>query len=235
MPAGCGDQGVFTGAEAILAPILDKRIGRGDVVLLEMQTDRSFSPCETSLDVLVAIWLAVQSGIVVVEPDGNNGSDLAQIWSYTLVKKADGSVGELGAHLDPSQGEHYIDSGAVMVGACYQEGSSGPLYRTGSSNYGARLDVYGPGLRLYTADSASTSAVREDFAGTSGASALIAGVCAAVQSSLASRTPPPADRLRPAELRDALSDTTGASTVLNGSDVVGHVPHAGRIVGRLIP
>jgi serine protease len=155
----------------------------GDVILLEQQYNGGTAPCwcgstctnylpvEAGADVFAAIQNATALGRVVVEAAGNGGQDLD----------------------DPSFLGWYDwvshNSGAIMVGAIDKSNMQAYCY----SNIGSRIDVsawgggvittgYGdlfdplPGSRLRKRQQYTAA-----FAGTSSASAIIAGATAAFQ------------------------------------------------------
>ena len=161
------------GAAALLEP--------GDVLLIEQQVtaNGSYAPVEVSPAVFDAIRDAVDAGIVVVEPAGNGGQDLdGATWEGWFDREA-------------------RDSGAILVGGGAGPEASGETPRgwNGVSCYGSRVDVQG--VASYTVVAATTGDYEPDlffpdgddrqayttqFGGTSGASAMVAGVAAAFQS-----------------------------------------------------
>jgi serine protease len=178
----------------------------GDVLLVEQQilVDSDPSPAVQRLvlapveadafahDVIAAVAAA---GIVVVEPAGNEGVDLASLGRPWLAVAS----GEAGY------------SGALMVGAGGSAVSLSGDLRTGlRSNHGRRVDVQGFGEGVVTAgygegwsppgDRAYTSC----FDGTSSAAATVAGAVAVLQGVVeaAGRAP-----LTPAAVRAGLVAT----------------------------
>jgi serine protease len=122
-----------------------------------------------SRDVIAAVTAA---GIVVVEPAGNEGIDLASLGGPWLAATA----GEAGY------------SGALMVGAGGSVVSLSGDLRTGvRSNHGRRVDVQGYGEGVVTAgygegwSPAGDRAYTSCFDGTSAAAATVAGAVAALQ------------------------------------------------------
>ncbi|MHC5114584.1 MAG: S8 family serine peptidase, partial [Planctomycetota bacterium] len=169
--------------------------GAGTIILVELQVagpnvggtspcvgagcQHGFVPVEWGLAEYNAIVTAVGTGHVVVEPAGNGSQDLDSS-SYTT-----------------GNGGHWpftLDSGAIIVGA----GSAPPGALGGSdvdrsrmccSNYGSRVDVQAWGERVRTlgyGDGYSLEGqnwwVTNTFAGTSSASAIVAGAAALMQS-----------------------------------------------------
>ena len=162
-------------------------LSAGDVLLLEVQFNGPPSgpglvPVETQSDVFVAIQLAAARGIVVVEAAGNGGGDLD-----TLTVKGK-------AILNRTSPEFQGDSGAIMVGACTSKIPHGthPDCNVGSrvdcNAWGDHMVVPGNVLELDKMDdpfqyhlTPSPDVGDVPFGHTSGASAIIAGVCLLVQ------------------------------------------------------
>ena len=98
------------------------------------------------------------------------------------------------AHTRPGN-PAFVDSGAIVVGAGEL---TPPLLDSWSrtfSSFGSRVDCFAAGSSIVAPSSSSTSALQA-FSGTSGASAIIAGVAASLQAmTLASSKAilPPAD------------------------------------------
>ena len=167
----------------------------GDVILIEQQSfgplydhdvggQYGMVPVEWEFANYEAILMAVGNGIVVVEPAGNGQQNLdAPIYSV-------------------GNGNHWPflswnDSGAIMVGggsASDEFGGMEPARsRRPTSNYGSRINVQGWGQRVATTGclppaapctpgSAYSIDFTKNFGGTSGASAIVAGVSALIQS-----------------------------------------------------
>ena len=178
----------------------------GDVLLLEQQTwvcGGPLGPLEGYPPWFDAIASATAQGIVVVEPAGNGSMDLD----------------------DPACGGWFDrdvrDSGAILVGA----GSPADHSRLSFSSYGSRVDVQGWGSGVLTSgygDLFDPGDVRQRytsyFAGTSSASAIVAGAVASVQGALLARGMAP---LEPLEMRDLLVST---GTPQSGVDPIGPLP-----------
>jgi len=174
-------------------------LSAGDVILLEQQWDYTgsagyvpiewwgdYSPSpQTSNPVYAAIVNAVGNGIHVVEAGGNGSYDTdTMTW--------------------------YGDSGAIVVGAggAYPGGTytEGDLQRISFSDYGERFDLHGWGEDVWTTgygDLYSAEGIdyyyTAVFAGTSSASAMIAGVAASFSGYCSTSTiasPPPPSFLR---------------------------------------
>lgn len=141
---------------AIAAAAAD--LDAGDVLVIEAQITVVTNPPIESLDAeFKAIRAATAKGIIVVEAAGNGG---ANIDSATSV---------------------FGDSGAIIVGAA----SGDVMHRKlKNSNFGKRVNCYGWGENVCTLTSnvsGATSGETTAFRGTSAATAMIAGVAAAVQ------------------------------------------------------
>lgn len=178
----------------------------GDVLLLEQQTwvcDGLLGPLEGYPPWFDAIASATAQGVIVVEAAGNGGVDL------------DGAA--CGGWFDRT----VRDSGAIVVGSGHPSTHS----RLAHSAYGSRLDVQGWGSGVWSAGYGdlfdpgdSRQRYTAQFAGTSSASAIVAGVVAAVQGAVTAQGFAPLD---PAAMRSLLS-TTG--TPQTGSDWIGPLP-----------
>ena len=160
-------------AAAIIAAV--ELLVPGDVLLIEQQgAERGeFCPVEVSPDVFDAIAVAVDSGIIVVEPAGNGAVDLDDpVWE---------------GWFDPA----IQDSGAIMVGGGAPPGvdQAPRSWFFGGSSYGSRVDLQGWYTSIVTTGGAELSdaffpesdprqAYTANFGGTSGASPMI--VAAAV-------------------------------------------------------
>lgn len=150
----------------------------GDVMLIEQQTYLNeanygtWMPVEWYPAFYDAIRYATARGIIVVEPAGNGYQDLNTYGSPFPSGKA--------------------DSGAIMVGAATACGQSAPRQRLSYSNYGTRVNLQSWGECVTTTgwyDEASAlwydgvnAAYTKGFAGTSSASAIVAGAAAAFSS-----------------------------------------------------
>ncbi len=178
--------------------------GFGNVILVEVQNREkiggkdTFVPAETDQHAWDAIRHVTQSGVIVIEPSGNDGVDL------------DAYVMQSG----PNKGKHtlsrttpgeYQESGAIMVGACTSvfpharwtavNPQSG---RLGGTNFGSRVDCYAWGENIVTTGYNPHKPTLNDrywgvnlidvqlnkvafFGGTSGAAPIIAGCCLLIQ------------------------------------------------------
>lgn len=206
----------------------------GDVLLLEVERydGNAAYPTETDSADWQAIRLAVAQGIVVVEAAGNGKQNLDE-WSdptseRTLDVGADG----------------YVDSGAILVGSAFdlvlQDGGVDGHERYYTSNYGSRVDVHAWGEHIYTAgygSAAGTAGTAESYASsfgeTSGASAIIAGAAAVIQSWLKNATGDVFDSL---QMRKTLSaPSTSTPQVLQAGKPIGVMPDLKAIVAAGLP
>ena len=133
------------------------QMNAGDVLLIESSSivpDPKFGllPAEVDPVVFDLIKTATGNGITVVEPAGNNDT------GSNLDAFKNGSGSSVFNRIEPT----FRDSGAIIVGAA---SSNVPHQRLWYSNYGNRVDCY-----------------MTDFAGTSGASAIVAGAAVLLQS-----------------------------------------------------
>lgn len=165
----------------------------GDVMLIEQQYPWPLLPIEYVLDVWRAIRLVSDNGIVVVEPAGNAR-----------------------AKLGPSS---FGDSGAIIVGAAPV--TVGNNCEFVDSNWGPRIDVWGPGSCLLTAavdcnkaiPVGANSHMTRSFGNTSAAAAIVSGVCVCLQ---ALRALAVKGRLLPSDMRNLLRRSlTDANLRLN--------------------
>lgn len=193
-------------ADAIATAIT--QMNAGDVLLLEIQ--KSFLPTETDDADLDAIRLAVANGIIVVEAGGNGGFDL-DMWT-------DGGGN---TRLNRSTGD-FIDSGAIMVGACL---SPLPHNRWGSSNFGTRIDCYAWGENIVSCGYGDLSGTTNNdhytsvFGGTSGASPIITGAAIILQGMYKAANP--GFIISPPQMRTILSNP--ATGTAQGGGVAGNI------------
>lgn len=194
-------------------------LGPGDIILIEQQffgpnytgapPDVQFGmvPAEWWLPTYNAIVTAVGNQVTVVEAAGNGSQNL------------DSAIYQTG------NGGHYPflpqnDSGAIIVGAGGAPSStSGDRARLSYSCYGATVDLQGWGESIYTTGygyAYSAEGVNlyymHAFGGTSGASPIVTGACALIQSIYKSANP--GQILSPARVKNNLRAT--GSPQLNG-------------------
>jgi subtilisin family serine protease len=167
--------------EALINTLSD--LDAGDVVLIEQQisafdgtSDEGYVPVEWYEPFYDAIQLISGNGIIVVEA-GANGS-----------KNLDDSIFGI------DNNGHYPflsanKSEAIIVGAGSSGGPNGERDRLWFSNYGSRMDVQGIGENIVTTgygDAFSTegenNSYTNGFGGTSGASPMVTGAVALLQS-----------------------------------------------------
>jgi hypothetical protein len=176
-------------------------LGPGDVALIELQAEgpSGFVPLEWLLSVYLSIEIVVGNGVTVVEAAGNGSQDL------------DDPILSVGhAPFLPEN-----DSGAIIVGAGAASppwGSTVDRSRLDFSGYGSTVDLQGWGESVRTTgtgDLYSAGGVNQyytsAFAGTSSASAVVAGACALLQSAYRSATGGAV--LTPLQVRDVLRAT----------------------------
>ena len=213
---GYGVDGAAPGAELLMvspyvsedeysvAAAIDAAAGlldAGDVLLIEQQgfDGTVFCPVEWEPAVFDVIALAVAKGVIVVEPAGNGAVDLdAPSWNGWFDREVQ-------------------DSGAILVGggasplSGYEPGSWYP----GGTAYGSRVDLQawfdsivssgGDGLAdLFYPGADARQACTTAFGGSSGASAIVAGIAAQASSISWELSGGPWD---PMELRTALASS----------------------------
>ena len=195
----------------------------GDILLLEQQsiqgprfdplTGHGLLPIEFESDVFTAIKAASGKGIVVVESAGNGSEDL--------------DLPIYGGKFDRAQ----RDSGAIIVGAGLPEGGAygpGPdRTRTDESNFGSMVDVQAWGRFVATTGYGDQRQGKGQnnwytlvFGATSGATAMVAGAAAVLQSIVKARGLAP---LPPAQIRHLLA-ATGTPQQGNLSQHIGPRP-----------
>ena len=205
----------------------------GDVLLIEQQAycpdGGGYCPVEVDDAVFDAIAAVVAAGIVVVEPAANGGRNL------------DDRVFE--GRFDRS----LRDSGAILVGggASPESGMDPRIWYPYGSSYGARVDVQGwfdhivtttngdyGGMYadLYFPDEDPLRAYTATFAGTSGASPMVAVVAAAAQAALLAERGEPMD---PVDLR-ALLVSTGTPEPVTDGHHIGPLPDLRRLLRTLL-
>jgi hypothetical protein len=168
-------------------------------------------PVELDPAVQRAIRLVALFGVAVIEPAGNGAVDLDAAPAL--------------AHLNPLS-PTFVDSRAVVVGAGQPFGETSEFWERASfSSFGARVDCFGPGFFVRAPDAAPDTYA--DFAGTSAASAVLAGVAASVQGM---STADAGQVLDVIELRRLLSDPALGTTIPDGRQAgVGSMPDLRKI------
>lgn len=238
-PDGVGITGIAYGAKfGLVNPLTEgtvadiagsirrtvSKMEAGDVLLLEQQaisgprfdpsTGRGFVPIEYETKIFQEIKSATAKGIVVIESAANGFEDLDNpIYNGAFDR-------------------NNRDSGAIIVGAGLPEGrlyGEGPdRTRTPESNYGTRVDVQGWGRVITTTgfgdlrhEQGENNWYTIEFGATSGATAMVAGAAALVQSILKARGLVP---LPPKDLRQLLV-CTGSPQQGNLSERIGPRPN----------
>jgi hypothetical protein len=207
------------------------RIGLGDVLLLEVQVPgtvdgrRTVIAAESERGIFDAIRLATAVNVSVVEAAGNGNAPLDNFVA--------------GGQRVLQRGVR--ESGAIMVGSCR---SSVPHARLASSNFGTRVDCYAWGEDIVTTGNPTQPAANNAywlgpgadqlFGGTSGASAIIAGVCLLVQHLKVIRDGA-ATRLTSAEVRRIVSAAANGTASFALADQIGSMPDFAKIIGNEFP
>jgi hypothetical protein len=218
-------EGIYSIEDAILKAV--SHLNFGDILLLEVQVfdphlPGIYRPAEIEKAVFDAIVLAISSGIIVIEAAGNGnlvrGFDLGEF------------INNDGKAILNRESEDFRDSGAILIGAASDSvTTSGTHGKTRSSNYGSRVDCYAWGNHVFTTDPFQTPPYRDDFSGTSSASAIIAGAAIAIQSIVEASGKP---RLSPGEMRDILSNPSNGTGSRNK---IGIMPDLKTIIDHAIP
>lgn len=228
-------------------------LGAGDVILLEGQISGPPDlglpnvPVEWDEDAYDAIVIAVGSkDVTVVEAAGNGNTDLDDAWFCT-----EGCASNKG-HC-PFCPEY--DSGAIIVGAGWPAFLSCPFFDRSrvrqqpavpwGSNYGFTVDLQGWSTSIVTTGGGSLyNAEGENlyytmgFGGTSGASAIIAGVCVSLQSAYKAAT---GTALEPEQVRDCLQMTgspqqsCGACEPFPECENIGPRPNVAAAISAALP
>lgn len=188
-----------------------RRLQTGDIILIEDQsargprldptTGRGLLPIEFETDIFEAIKRATDAGLVVIEPAGNGGENLDdEIYRGVFSRNHDSGAIVVGAGFVPAS---FSDEGADRA-------------KTDESNYGARVDVQGWGRAIATCGygdirlgQGENNFYTAKFGGTSGASAMVAGAAALLQSIVKQRGLAP---LTSIQMRRLLSSTGSPQT-----------------------
>jgi subtilisin family serine protease len=217
-----------------VADTIDLAIRRsqpGDIILIEDQsakgprldpgTGRGLLPIEFEQDIFDAIKRATTAGLVVIEPAGNGGENLDdEIYQGRFHRNRDSGAIIVGAGHAPAA---YSDEGADRT-------------RTDESNYGTRVDVQGWGRAIATCGygdirlgQGQNNFYTAKFGGTSGASAMVAGAAAVLQSIVKQRGLPP---LTSAQMR-RLFASTGTPQAGNLNKLIGPRPDLRAAIAEL--
>jgi hypothetical protein len=201
--------------------------GRGDVVLLEMQTwgsgatndDDRYVPAEFDLAVWTAVKTGTDAGKHVVAAAGNGGSNG-------------------GENLDSSAYNAYRnrgDSGSIIVGA-----GNTSRARLSYSTYGTRVNLQGWGARnvatlgygdLETYGDDHHQKYTDSFSGTSSASPIVTAAVVAIEAMARSRL---GRSLSPVEMRQLLV-STGKPQTGTLTTPIGPLPDVPAAVAELLP
>ncbi len=211
--------------DAIAAAVAS--LGFGDVLLLELQTLTTHEPIETEKGVFDLVRLGAALGVCVIEPAGNGG-DVGGVTGPGL---------DLDAYpaLDRN-GVGFKDSGAIMVGAA--KSTVIPYQKTTTTNFGNRVDCFAWGEQIDTCDTddgGTTSTYNTyynaapsfGFGGTSGASAIVAGVALILQGLMEANQK---RRLSGWQLRDILSDPDNGTASEYWQPTIGVMPDLKKIL-----
>ena len=217
----------FSTEDALLTAI--DQLNYGDILLLEDQ-EAGYLPSETSLVLFDLIRLATALGIVVIEPSGNGNNNLDE-WQNPWMGNNN--------TLDRNSA-NFLDSGAIIVSASTSAyPHSRMVDRNGQSlaSYGNRVDCYAWGENIVTSASHSPNHALDGykgvttpdyFNGTSGASAIIAGVALAIQGICEGNL---GFRLSPLQMRLILGDLeTGTQSANPDEDKIGIMPDLNAII-----
>ncbi len=214
----------FNAASAI--DVAASSLTPGDVLLLEMAVTFQRPPRVVSPDVLVELELPVQEaiiratlrGITVIEPAGNKHDKVEGI--------------DEGIDLDAfPEFDHTrsTDSGAIVVGGAVPATLIG--FWQNAFAHGSRVDCFAAGAQVRAPSKKATDAYTDDFGGTSSASAIVAGVAAAIQGMSRAAS---GRLLAPGDLRRLLRDRDLGTTPLNEAAAgIGFMPDLRKIARAL--
>jgi hypothetical protein len=224
----------LTAALDSLTTVVSDSGAGGYILLLEAQLALSsttvsscarptYVPVEANPDYFSAIAHLVEYyDVVVIEPAGNGGGELCSL--------SDG----FGVYWNPDDSAN--NSGAIMVGAGTPgEGTAGTaLSKIASSNYGERVDCQGWGLLVQSTsinyDSGHPASAYTNHMETSGASAVVAGVVACVQSTHFGAYD---WYLSPEELRQILRSDEINTDQPTSTERIGPLPNLDALLGAL--
>lgn len=203
-------------AEAIHLGAAD--VGRGGVLLIEVGTPRVGAPTvgAAPLEHSVAVWGAIRAatdlGVLVIEPAGNGTVDL--------------DADPLFGHISRPQ----EDSGALMVAAA-ENLTAHPAWTISTfSSRGTRIDCFCPGEEILAPSNDPANLTRTvRIRGTSPASAIMAGVAAAVQGLARANGSP----LTAAELRARLRDRANGTEATPPTTPIGVMPDLAKLAAGL--
>ncbi len=196
----------------------------GDVVLIEQQTygpTGLYVPIEWISSVYDTIAALTASGVVVVEPAANGGDDLDSATYGTSFPAGK------------------PDSGAIIVGAGENCNGTSRLARVSTSNYGARVNMQGPGNCVTTTGYGNFAGTTADnfytnsFNSTSSASPLVAAAAAIVGSA---NKAVKGTVLTPAQIRSTLQSTGTPQNISTGqlTGNIGPQPNLAKALAPLV-
>jgi hypothetical protein len=226
----------FSTANAIALAIAQMQAG--DVLLVETTAPPvskfGWVPAEVDPLVFDLIKTATSIGITVLEPAGNNlqKPDTPEVGGSNL----DDFTDKDGRAVLNRGSPDFRDSGAIMVGA---GSSTFPHKRLDYSNFGSRVDCYAWGENIATCGGFPFTAIGTspqtaymlNFAGTSGATAIVAGAAVLLQSWAVKHL---GNLLDTSTVRAVLSDAslnTPSKTPVH--DQIGVMPDLRRIIVQL--
>ncbi|MDZ4676757.1 MAG: S8 family serine peptidase [Oligoflexia bacterium] len=203
-----GDGNYFSSAARAIE-LATTQLSAGDVLIIEQQTRGpiSYVPAEYWELIFNAVKTASLKGIYVVAAGANGSSSLddkANLGAFDIQVR---------------------DSGAVLVGAGAPPTSFNHLSRVWLSNFGNRIDAFGYGEDVTTTGFGDlygtnpTNNYTARFSGTSSATAIVAGVVAAL-SGIAKAE---GKLLTPLQMREALRKT-GTQQKGNTNERIGNLP-----------
>ncbi|MFC3194064.1 S8 family peptidase [Marinicella sediminis] len=202
----------------------------GDIMLLEMQSygpetgntcvctsnNCRYVPVESEPAVFAAIKQATANGIIVIEAGANGSVNLDDpIYQGAFNRKVQ-------------------DSGAIIVGASLSTSRTRACF----SNYGSRVDVHAWGENITTTGYGDLQNVGSEdslytavFGGTSGASPIVVGAAATIQSIADNAGKPKYDSYG---MRNLLS-STGTPQVTGDTGHIGPQPDLYQAISSIIP
>lgn len=199
------------------------RLGPGDVILLEMQTDGGL-PIEYYDHMHQLIRQAVAEQIVVIEAAGNGEDNEGHL--------LDTAVNDQGSQVWNPAGP-YFDSGAVLVAGANV--ANGQYTATATTNHGRRVDCFALGAGVATtavqsANPQTNNLYTGGFNGTSAAAAIVAGTAVALQGMAKARHN--GQPLSSWQVRHLLKQGTSSA---NGHNVdgIGVMPHFPQMLALL--
>lgn len=206
----------------------------GGVVLLELQRpgpEDENCPCSPSGCIAVPveyypadydhIEAAVGNGVVVVEAAGNGSHNLDSVVFGNLFDRT------------------FRDSGAILTSGSHAY-TREPMCAYGRPNSGSRVDVHSWGELIVTTgklnpkiwDDGACNSYTSDFGGSSGASAIVAGVAASLQGVALANL---GSKLDPLALRQLLVATGTPQAPGPNGELIGPQPDLAAAITELLP